>query len=109
MYTDPGFVHMSLQTPSPLVQVMACHLFGAKPLSEPRITYYNQKFLFTKMPLEMLPRNVTHFYSYLNVLTFKMSSRQTNLHPELLFYMIIQIHTFSCYYYRTKMELILHT
>ena len=27
-------------TVSALVQVMACHLFGAKPLPEPMLTYY---------------------------------------------------------------------
>ena len=32
--------HMHLQTRPSLVQIMACHLFGTKPLSEPMPTYY---------------------------------------------------------------------
>ena len=31
---------MHQQTRPPLVQIMACHLFGAKPLSEPMLDYF---------------------------------------------------------------------
>ena len=55
--------YMRQWTGSALVQVMACCLFGAKPLSEPMPTYRNKlqwnsnkklNFSFTKMHLKML-------------------------------------------------------
>ena len=35
----PGDAYMRQWTWSSLVQIMACRLFGAKPLSEPKLTY----------------------------------------------------------------------
>ena len=48
-------------TGSALVQVMACHLFGAKPLPEPMLVYWqldsweqiSVEFEFKKMPLKL--------------------------------------------------------
>ena len=35
----PGDAYMRRRTGSPMVQLMACRLFGAKPLPEPMIIY----------------------------------------------------------------------
>ena len=40
--SPPSAAYMRQETGSALVQVMACRLFGTKPLSEPLLTYYYQ-------------------------------------------------------------------
>ena len=71
-----------MQIGSPLVQIMACHLFGAKPLSKPMLGYYQpsgtnfseiwiaiKTFSFTKMHLKILSAKRQPFCLRLHVLT----------------------------------------
>ena len=42
--SPPSAAYMHQWTRSALVQVMACHLFGAKPLPEPMLAYWRLDF-----------------------------------------------------------------
>ena len=57
--TPPSATYMRHWTRSALVQIMACRLFGAKPLPEPMLTFREirlkfQNFSYMKMHLKML-------------------------------------------------------
>ena len=73
----PSDAYMRQQTRPPLVQILACHLFSAKPLPEPVMTYFQldpweqisvnfieiTTFLLTKLHLKMLSPKVTAILS----------------------------------------------
>ena len=89
--SDAYYIHQH-NLPS-LVQIMACRLFGDKPLSEPMLPFYQSdtrehisvklhlkfRFLIKKMHLKMLTAKWRPFYIGLNVLKFQETESQSSL------------------------------
>ena len=85
-----GDAFMCHTTRASLVQIMACHLFGAKPLSKPVLAYCSLdtwehelwiktlQFSYNKMNLKMLFAKCWSFCRYLKVITWYWTQHSTD-------------------------------